>query len=49
MKETGHKSFAFIQKMNCFLDIPPQPSAIWRQDLNGNKVFIWVDDHKETL
>lgn len=49
MKETGHKFFAFIQKMNCFLDIPRQPSAIWRQDLNGSKVFIWVDDHKETF
>lgn len=35
--------------MNCFLDIPTQPSAIWREDLNGNKVFMWVDDHKETF
>lgn len=48
MKETVHKSFAFIHKMNCFLDIPTQPSATWREDLNGNKVFMWVDDHKET-
>lgn len=49
VKETVHKSFAFIHKMNCFLDIPTHPSAIWRQDLNGNKIFIWVDDHKETF
>lgn len=41
----NNKSFAFIHKMNCFLDIPPQPSAIWKQDLNSNK----VDDHKETF
>lgn len=49
VKETVHKSFAFIHKINCFLDIPTQSSALWRQDWNGNKVFIWVDDHKETF
>lgn len=49
VKETVHKSFAFIHKTNCFLDVPTRSLAIWRQDLNGNKIFIWVDDHKETF